>query len=164
MKPKRIIMDKITQREIKYKVWDKKIKKMYDVKAISFNLKQVIVFDEDQDDDLFLPFSKIELIQYTGKNCKDKECYEGDILLVWNKERTTKFYYEVVFETKNCAFSALPINDPLGFGYDYEVLPVIIKSFSGAEIVGNKFEHKHLLNKTTNEKYIYESDKNFNIK
>ena len=145
MKPKRIIMDKTTQRETKFRgKTEKNLKWVYGYlyKYAFGSYIRTLKNDGGLKDFKVIPETVSE---WTGKNCKDKECYEGDILLVWNKEKTIKFYYEVVFETQNCAFSALPINDPSGFGFDYEVLPVIIKSFGGAEIIGNKFENLKLL-------------------
>lgn len=75
-------------REIKFRVWDKKSKKLhYDITGFEFGVKEMTGVFIDGD---FYNKENIELMQYTG--LKDKngvEIYEGDILEDILEDRAT---------------------------------------------------------------------------
>ena len=113
-------------RPLKFKVWNKKSNEW----CGTIGLNETISHNEleyDTDDLVF--------VQYTGLNDKnDKEICEGDIL-EWKGE----FIAEVFFEQENAAFVSKSKTDGKAFMSENYVL--------NFQIIGNIFEHKHLLEK-----------------
>jgi len=79
-----------TQREIKFRAWDKQNKRMFEVDGLSFRNQYVT----DEAGQHTFKFNQCDLIQYTGlKDKNGKDIYEGDILslgeakriVVWDK-------------------------------------------------------------------------------
>ena len=117
-------------REIKFRVWDKLNKEMFDVEIINFQERRVY-----KDTVSYRKFEDIELIQYTElKDKNNKEIYEGDILSDGNNEKP----YKVIFE--NGSFRAEFEGD---FNeYSFDLIDVVAQ---GCEIIGNIYENPELI-------------------
>ena len=125
-------------REIKFRVWDKKHKKMSLVDAIDFEHDE-IYGKNGCERYTPKPFKDIELMQYTGLTDKNgKEIYEGDIVEVWSFVRWIGF---IKYLPEKAAFVL----------WDYEKFPylddfVYLSQFEdGFEILGNIFENPELM-------------------
>lgn len=120
----------------KFRAWDKVNERIVEVSEINFWTKVIDTTDT------FLAFSNVELLQSTGLFDKNgKEIFEGDILKVFvlgDEGAIAK----VIF--KNGVFG---IEDDMhGYGYDKGLYSLHqILSLRDAEIIGNRFEHPHLL-------------------
>lgn len=146
-------------REIKFRAWDKKSKKMRVVSSIVFdsysefskNIKVKLVnlwgkifpaYDDGEcNPDILVKRegSTFVLMQYTGLKDKNKvEIYEGDIVYCNNA------YYEVVWEESKAVEFRLTIQSKKKY-------PKICDSYFGfnannqVEVIGNIYEHKELL-------------------
>lgn len=119
----------------KFKVWDKQKEKMFDQSEV------VIWFDENgvgivEDDYRADRLTDFKLLQSTGLFDKNgKEIYKGDILH-HKVQGTAVVIYP--FMDDIASFGTRNVNN--GFG---NTLQDTAKA--GYEIIGNKFEHPHLL-------------------
>jgi hypothetical protein len=118
-------------REIKFRAWDKINEVMCDVNSIDFDVNQVYLGAPAVG---MISFDDVELLQFTGlKDKNGKEIYENDIV---KSEDNRNYLIEFnggsfgVFINKGRTFSPLVINE----------------LFLSCEIIGNIYEHKHLLN------------------
>ena len=122
-------------REIKFRAWDKKEKKMhYDVQNIyDFMINNGGCFEESFKD--VLEYDNYVVMQYT--NCYDingKEIYEGDIV---ETTRTLNHIIGVVTMIKGCWY----IQD--GEDSYYRLIPRFGKAEN--KVIGNIYENKELL-------------------
>ena len=125
-------------REIKFRIWVKDRKAIFEVILIDYVRKKVTYIVERTGHLLNIrhdKFNDVELMQYTGIKDKDnKEIYEGDILFESFGER----YYKVVFE--NGGFRAEFKGD-----FDEHSFDLIDVVAQGCEIVGNIYENPELM-------------------
>lgn len=115
----------------KFRAWDTFDKEMLDVHGINYDADGVWTKEmiDDESDGEFIHFSDIELLQSTGLFDKNgKEIFEGDILKYRDEYRVVEMY--------DGAWIARA---------GEKRLIVKMAVLSGAKIIGNIFEHPHLL-------------------
>jgi uncharacterized phage protein (TIGR01671 family) len=121
-------------REIKFRAWSKKTKKMYHV--YGFDEQNVFAYlgsAEGQTGRIGRRWD-IDLMQYTGlKDKHGKEIYEGDIL---NALKEIKNPYEVFWNNEYCAFMCKPES---GMCFLTEM------KLNLHEVIGNIYENPDLL-------------------
>lgn len=125
-------------REIKFRIWVKDRKAIFEVISIDYVTKKVTYLLERVGHLLSIrdaKFNDVELMQYTGIKDKDnKKIYEGDILF----ESFGEKYYKVIFE--NGGFRAEFKGD-----FDEHSFDLIDVVAQGCEIVGNIYENPELM-------------------
>ncbi|MGM7689784.1 YopX family protein [Staphylococcus felis] len=117
----------------KFRAWNKDNKVMVEVRGINYDYEGVWSKEmiDDESDGGYLPFSDIELMQYTGvKDKHGKEVYIGDIVY----DGIMKDYSVIKFEE-----DVLIVK--WGDGY-YDYLSEVIERL---EVIGNIYESKELL-------------------
>ncbi|OOO72395.1 YopX family protein [Staphylococcus saprophyticus] len=129
---------------LRFRAWDKFDKEMLEVHGINFDAQGIWTREmiDDESDGNFVFLDEVELLQSTG--LKDKhgvEIFEGDVLKVFIFDGKGP-HAKVIF--KNGLFGIE--DDMFGYGYDkglYTLDQII--SIRDAEVIGNKYEHPHLL-------------------
>ena len=132
-------------REIKFRAWDNKEKKMnYDV-GIYTGYNECIVVEWADGKEYFEleNQSELEIMQCTGlKDKNNKEIYEGDIVKL-----------KVNFGLGDTYINVLVVFENGGFKYKIGDLSEYIGSREfDVEVIGNKFENPELLKGEINEK------------
>ncbi|MDT0702001.1 YopX family protein [Mammaliicoccus sciuri] len=126
----------------KFRAWDKFDKEMLNVHGINYDAEGVWTKEmiDDESDGGFIYFSDIELLQSTGLFDKNgKEIFEGDLILTENGVE------EVTFTTQNNCYGVyLQYEKMFNTPIDYYATRISLDHIKG-EIIGNKFEHPHLL-------------------
>ncbi len=122
-------------REIKFRAWDKQIKKMVDY-GFSVDFEDGTLYDDNQS-----AMSDCILMQFTGLHDKNgKEIYEGDILkyslrvgkVVWENEVYCGFVIEILTQE----------------GRAYPMKGKIERILGEVKIIGNIYSNPELLTKT----------------
>lgn len=122
-------------REIEFRAWLKKEKKIVDVREINFASQQ-INFETD-DDILYAFFDEIELLEYTGfKDKNGKKIFEGDIVRFEVDDIHTKPFY-IDYDINDCSFSLFR-NDSVDRG-------LLAHHQKDIVVIGNIWEHKEVL-------------------
>lgn len=114
-------------REIKFRAYHKPSETMIEVYDLALRIG---VINQGND---YMPFSEIELMQYTGLRDKNgKEIYEGDVVKGLYRDETGVVGYE---------FSSFHVTDQDGDNllFDKQMLTEI-------EIIGNIYDNPELLN------------------
>lgn len=121
-------------REIKFRVWSEKNKKMLEIQKHSFKTGKSMPYGYN------IAYDFGELMQYTGlKDENGKEIYEGDILSIKIYSRDKIIVQcKALVEFKDGCFGVI-------WGYDKSFLS--LKSFFNTkfEVVGNKYENPEIL-------------------
>ena len=121
-------------REIKFRVWSEKNKKMLEIQKHSFKTGKSMPYGYN------IAYDFGELMQYTGlKDENGKEIYEGDILSIKIYSRDKIIVQcKALVEFKDGCFGVI-------WGYDKSFLS--LKSFFNTkfEVVGNKYENPKIL-------------------
>lgn len=125
-------------REIKFRAWNKLLKKMVRLDKIKFWHELIYEIEDNTIGGKKITFSgnndTIELSQFTGLiDRNNRMIFEGDILLSYRNTGN----YIVRFDELDACFE--------GYGTDGEFFILEAKDFNKCEIIGNIYEHSHLL-------------------
>ena len=128
-------------RTIKFRAWDNENNQMLDVQELNFEdcfyggemqIKTTMYND-------YFDYREMPLMQYTGLHDRNgKEIYEGDILQI-DVDRAW-----VIWDDKYGYFQLVPIGD---YYFDSGVIGQALE-YIDAEVIGNIYENKELLNET----------------
>lgn len=117
-------------REIKFRAWEKNLKEMIPVYSVDFEKKII------NTESAWRTFDEAKLMQYTGlKDKNGNEIYEGDII------KSSLGHVAAVEWEKEGRF--------IGFTVERSIL--YINREPAVEIIGNIYEHPHLLKGDGNE-------------
>ena len=127
-------------REIKFRMWHKKSKKMFDVESINFKDRSLNMWNSVMYTLSTFSLDDVILMQYTGLHDKNgKEIYEGDIVvdkedevmgeITWNEEEAS-FYFSILYE--NGTYEEEKLNDWAS------VLEVIGNVYDNPELLGGE--------------------------
>ncbi|OPX87897.1 MAG: YopX protein [Pelotomaculum sp. PtaB.Bin104] len=109
-------------RELKFRVWDKVMMKMFKPQAISFDIKSSVPFAVSVHGRSWEPVGKFELLQWTGFSDKNGiDVYEADLVqissdiykIVWNETLAT-FELVELRGSSRCNISAITSGSVIG--------------------------------------------------
>ncbi len=112
-------------RVIKFRVWDKVMKKMYIPQAISFDRKTSLPFAVSVPHRSWEPIAKFDILQCTGFTDQGlNDVYEGDLIQIKSE------IYEVVWNETQRAYELLSHGNSSN---------LMIKEVSSGKIIGHKY-------------------------
>lgn len=121
------------------KVYERSLKRVFEVESIRFDTKVVEVYDENYHMYRFFDFDEVEFIYGTGFIDKNgKEIQSGDIL---------KTEFEDVYSIKfNNIYGFCAIKEDIRLWFAEEELEYELReTLSKTEVIGNIYENKELL-------------------
>ena len=130
-------------REYKFRMWNKKEKKMYDVGVLDFDYKQVYMKGYLNYTTSSFQIEDIELMQFTGLHDKNgKEIYEGDIVSKETFDDTKPNYRDVSYA------KVVWIEELASYhlvNKDDKILWDLASDKYNIEVAGNIYENSELL-------------------
>lgn len=129
------------QRQIKFRMWNKEIKEMYDVGLINFQQRLIFMKHYEGYTQSSFALEDVELMQYTGLHDKNgKEIYEGDIVKILGGEYEQGFYeWDEIVQIKDFIYD--------GFNLMMDISQI---GNQAIEVIGNIWEDSDLLNDSKN--------------
>ena len=124
-------------REIKFRAWDKKEKRMYEWHFITHFFDEKIRVHKEGYGYIYIPMDDIELLQFTElKDKNGKEIYEGDIVKTGNGE-----IHSIEW---NVSWASFMFD---GLEHLVSVLPDLagVPEYKFCEVIGNIYENPELL-------------------
>lgn len=119
----------MNQREIKFRAWDTEIM------VGGFSIEDAIWNHKSM--------RQLPLMQYTGlKDCHGKEVYEGDIIKSPLGNIVKVFFGQKIYQTKEDQFEC---NGWVVKNLKNGLTETLDFSFLNGEVIGNIYEHPHLL-------------------
>ena len=124
-------------REIKFKAWDKKQKRMFKVDAIMFWRKQVDEYRESAGEDIFHDFEDIVLLQFTGlHDTADQDILENEagcrVLVEWDN-RTLAWNAKFLNPKDRPSGNIESISLFLWYNFSHKKVRIIGNSFENPE-------------------------------
>ena len=123
-------------REIKFRMWHKKSKKMFDVESINFKDRSLNMWNSEMYTLSTFSLDDVVLMQYTELHDKNgKEIYEGDIIKV---DYNVQIYiFEVKYNKKEACFRM--------YYEDLSFMDFDIDDEGLYEVIGNIYDNPELL-------------------
>lgn len=134
-------------REIKFRAWLKKQKKMVEVHKIDFQDRVITHYLDDLPFPTLIKcsFDDVELMQYTGiKDKNGKEIYEGDIIDIHQTVNGRNLF---VVEITNTGLVIPRYAYKQGFKYQYDIRELLeVNEYDKEiEVIGNIYDNPELL-------------------
>ena len=134
-------------RDIKFRMWHKQIKQMYNVGMINFEQRFIFIKHSLNYTQSSFAMEEVELMQFTGLHDKNgKEIYEGDVVrkLVWNELK-----FEAEGDGKDYSYAKVQYIDELASFHlvnkDNKILWELSEDKYNIEVAGNIYENSDLL-------------------
>lgn len=122
-------------KEIKFRAWDKELKKLSPVKSAEFIDKTWVTVFEDNESPRTIRWDRLEIMQYTGlKDRNGKEVYEGDLI------KHNGYIYEIVYNSGG--FTVKNTDSKTAVPASNDFLANI-----NINVIGNIYENPELLEK-----------------
>lgn len=127
-------------RDIKFRAFDKKLKKVLKVKEIDFD-NRIVTLEISESAIKKIPFEDVELLQYTGvKDKNGKEVYDGDVFIHTGQK------FEVIWYSTR--FIGIDHKDyAITDGYCCYVDCQYKDGSSSIEVIGNVYDNPELSRK-----------------